>query len=46
MSISNASVGPRIIAAAECALAQAQLQGNRLVISNPDGAEDIQKYLA
>jgi two-component system, cell cycle response regulator len=39
MSISSASRGPRIIVAAECALAQAQLQGNRLILANPDRDE-------
>jgi two-component system, cell cycle response regulator len=40
MSISHASVGPRILAAAEWALAQAQLQGNHLIIANPDREEE------
>jgi diguanylate cyclase (GGDEF)-like protein len=46
MSISIESVGPRIIAAAECALAQAQLHGNCLVVTNPDRDEKKLKYPA
>jgi diguanylate cyclase (GGDEF)-like protein len=46
MSVSSNSVGPRIIEAAECALAQAQLHGNRVVLANPDLSDDGVKYPA
>jgi two-component system, cell cycle response regulator len=46
MSISSNSVGPRIIGAAACSLAQAQLHGNRVVFANPDQNHDTLKYPA
>jgi len=39
ISVSRGSVGPRIIEAAERALVQAQLQGNRVVLANTDGID-------
>jgi diguanylate cyclase (GGDEF)-like protein len=46
MSISRGSVGPRIIEAAECVFAQAQLHGNCVVFANPDHSEEMLKYAA
>jgi two-component system cell cycle response regulator len=46
MSVSSDSVGPRIIEAADCALAQAQLHGDRLVLANPDRYVETLNYSA